>query len=328
MRPSRCSRPLLIAALLGGAASAAPAQRAAAPQGAEFLLLPVGARATALGQAAAADGGTTEALFWNPAGLAALPRRELGVHHFSHLFSTGDALTLAVPSPALGSFALGAYVVDYGDFEITARDGGDPVGQATARNLALLASYATDLVGGLAAGLVYKLVQFRVDCTGDCTDVPTAIGTTHAVDVGVRYVATGRPLVIGLVVRHAGFKLQVRNQAQADPLPTRLAVGASYGLLRPSDGAEGFDVRVLADVQGALGQGSLAPVTLVGVETGVHEAVRLRGGYAFLDSEARGPSLGLGLRFGNVGVDLARVFFANDDLGEKEPIHFSLRALF
>lgn len=327
MRPSRCSA-VILAALAALLPRLAAAQQAAGPQGAEFLLLPVGARAAALGQAAAADGGTSEALFWNPAGLAALASSELAFHHYNNFLGAGDALVVAVPSAALGSFALAAYVVDYGDFDVTPVGGGDPIGRTTARNVELAAGYAADIVGGLAAGLVYKLVQFRVDCTGDCTDVPTATGTTHAVDIGLRYAAPGRPLVVAISLRNLGFKLQVNNQAQADPLPTRLVVGASFGVFAPGDSVDGFDLRVLADVQGAIGRGSPDPVTLVGVESGVDETVRLRAGYAFLDSEARGPSLGIGLRFGKVALDLARVFFANDDLGEKAPIHVSLRALF
>jgi hypothetical protein len=318
----------VVLALAQGLPAPAAAQQAAGPLGAEFLLLPLGARAAALGQAAVSDGGTTEALFWNPAGLAGLASGEFAYHHYENFLGAGDAIALAVPSSTLGSFALAAYIVDYGDFDVTPPGGGDPIGRTTARNVELAAGYAADLPGGLAAGLAYKLIQFRVDCTGDCTDVPTATGTTHAVDIGLRYVAVGGPLVLALAVRNLGFKLQVNNRAQADPLPTRVVFGASYLVLHPGDSVPGFDLRVLADLQGALGQGTLEPVTLLGVETGAGETVRLRAGYAFLDSEARGPSIGLGLRFGKVGLDLARVFFANDDLGERAPIHVSLRVLF
>lgn len=342
MRPSRSSTRLLALAVSGiagagalpagaaGAQTPPPFEGGSGPKvtGAAFLLLPVGARATALGQAAAADGGTTEAVYWNPAGLAALPRAEFAIHHSNNFFGTGDAVVVAVPSASLGTFSLSAYLVDYGDLDVTSSAGGDPIGRVSPRNIALVASYATDVVGGLAAGISYKLIQFRVDCSGDCTNVPTATGTTHAVDVGVRYVFAGLPLVIGAAVRNVGFKLQVNNQAQADPLPARLQAGMSYGVLRPRAGTEGFDLRVLADVQGAVGQGALSPVTLVGLESGVRDVVRLRGGYAFLDSEAKGPSIGLGVVFGSVAVDIARIFFANDDLGEKEPIHLSLRAMF
>jgi hypothetical protein len=337
MRPSRCRAALgtagLATALLaaGDVARAAAQQASAGVEGATFLLLPVGARATALGQAATADGGTSEAMFWNPAGLAAEARGEFAIHHYDAFFGHGDAVALTVPSSSLGTFALAAYLVDYGDQPVTLKElGPEPVGQISARNLALLASYATDVVGSFALGLTYKLVQFRVDCTGLCTDVPTATGTTHAVDIGIRFgsSARGAPIMVGVSLKNLGFKLQVNNRAQADPLPTRIAVGVSAILVRPADGVEGLDARVLADVQGTVGEGALAPVTTVGIESGVGSVLRLRGGYAFLNSAARGPSLGVGVQFGSVAFDLARVFFIDQQIGDTEPVHISFRVLF
>ena len=337
MRRSR-SRVRPLAVVLGGVlflGAGAPrglaAQRITEAQGAAFLLLPVGARATALGQAATADGGTTEAIFWNPAGLAALAKSEFAVHHFNAFFGNGDAAAIAFHGARLGTVALAAYVIDYGDLDVTPRDaGGIPIGRITPRNVALSLSYGTDLGGGMDVGVTYKLVQFRVDCTGDCTDVPSTTGTTHAADVGVRYTFAGVPLSVGISLRNLGFNLQVENSAQADPLPTRLAVGVAYEVLRPVPGREGesVDVRVLADLQSAVGHGAIAPMELLGVESGVGELIRLRVGYAFLDSDAKGPSLGIGLKFGSVSLDLARLFFANDNLGEKEPFHVSFRAAF
>jgi len=335
MRRSRSSRVALLAlagsaAVICAAAPAASAQSIGRPQGAEFLLLPVGARATALGQAAAAAGGTTEAVFWNPAGLATVPHGEFAVHHYNAFFGAGDAIAIALRSPRLGTVAASAYVVDYGDMELTPPDGGPvSIGRITPRNIALALSYGTDVGTGAAIGVTYKLVQFRVDCAGDCQDVPAAVGTTHAVDVGLRYASTTLPIVLGVVVRNLGFPLQVQNSAQADPLPTRLGVGVSYEVVSASvDSAERFDVRVLADVQGSVGRGGFSPVTLIGVESGVGERVRLRGGYAFTESAAKGPSVGLGMALGRLTLDLARVFFAGDDLGEKEPFHISFRATF
>jgi len=338
MRRSRSRRFLELLALAGSAACAGGAehrlnaQAIGRPQGAEFLLLPVGARATALGQAAVADGGTTESIFWNPAGLASVPRGEFAVHHYDAFFGTGDVIAVAYRSPRLGTVALAAYVLDYGDMDLTPRDGGPvPIGRITPRNVALALSYGTDVGAGVSIGVTYKLVQFRVDCAGDCRDVPSAIGTTHAVDVGVRYAPPGSPIVIGASLRNAGFPLQVENSAQADPLPTRLSVGVAYEIVRPvarGAAADRFDVRVLADLQGAVGRGGFSPFTLVGVESGVGELVRLRGGFAFTDTDAKGPSLGLGMKLGQLSLDIARVFFANDDLGEKEPFHVSFRAIF
>ena len=337
MRPSRCKSALsaagFAAALLatGGVARAAAQQLSPGVEGAAFLLLPVGARATALSQAATADGGTSEAIFWNPAGLAALSRGEFAIHHYDAFFGSGDAVAIAIPSSRLGAFGLAAYLVDYGDIPVTrATLGPEPVGQISPRNLAILASYATDVAGGFAIGLTYKMVQFRVDCTGDCTDVPTATGTTNAVDIGVRFAssASGGPLMVGVSLKNLGFKLQVNNRAQADPLPTRIVVGLSAMLVHPAAGVQGLDARVLADVQGTVGEGTLAPVTMVGIESGVGSLLRLRGGYAFLNSAARGPSLGVGVQFGSVAFDLARVFFTQQEIGDTEPVHISFRVLF
>src|SRR5205823_638217 len=126
-----------------------------------------------------------------------------------------------------------------------------------ARNLALEASYATVLGAGVSAGITYKLIQFRVDCTGDCSNVPTAVGTTHAIDLGFRFALPGDlPIIIGASVRNIGFKLQVNNQAQADALPTRAQAGISWIVIRPAPAVEGFDIRVLADVQGSVGEGT------------------------------------------------------------------------
>ena len=329
MRRSRCSALLLAAATL--AAPRARAQTTGTVEGAAFLLVPVGARATALGQAAVADGGSTESLFWNPAGLADLRHTELALHHYAAFFGNGDAIVVAVPASGLGTFTAGAYIVDYGDFLVTPPGGGPAIGDAVTRNIALELGYATTISGGFAAGIAYKLIQLRVDCSGDCSTVPGAVGTTHAIDLGFRYALPGTlPIVLGASIRNLGFKLQVNNQAQADPLPTRVQVGIAWLVRRPpAPGApDAFDVRVLADLQGSVDGGDVAPATLIGIDSGVRDALRVRAGYAFVDSQQRGPSVGLGLKVGRLGIDLAKTFFSQDAIGEKDPFHVSLRLSF
>jgi hypothetical protein len=323
MRPSRSSSLVLVLLALAPIGGTLRAQAPSTVAGGAFLLLPVGARATALGQAAVAEGGTTEALFWNPAGLADLKTSEAALHHYVAFFGTGDAIVVSVPTSALGVFTVAGYVVDYGDLTVTTITG-QQIGTVTPRNVELAASYAT-AIGGLSAGITYKLVQFRVDCS----TVPTAVGTTHAVDIGLRYALPGAvPVVVGVALRNLGFDLQVNNEAQADPLPTRIAFGAAWVAVRPRQGVEGLDVRVLADVQGTVGTGTLAPATLLGVDSGVKELIRVRVGYSFLESNARGPSLGLGFKIGRVGLDLAKTFYATDLVGEQEPLHVSFRVTF
>ena len=303
------------------------AQNGSAPEegGATFLLIPVGARAAALGQAAVADGGTSESAFWNPAGLARMPSTELGLHYASTFASDNTMLSGYINANRLGVLGVAAYLVDFGSQEVVLGPG-LPVGRISVKNIELLASYATELATDLSVGLNYKLIQFRQDCSGDCGSARSVVGTTHGVDVGLQYAfGASDDFRIGVAVRHAGFRLQLENREQADPLPTRVHVGAVYRVvLSHATGAPlPFDARFLFDLQDSWGQYN-DPEAHVGIELGYGDIVRLRSGYAFLHSESSGPSVGVGLQFGRFTLDFAQVFF--DSSSFDEPVHISLRA--
>jgi hypothetical protein len=316
-----------LAVVLVTLAVPAAAQVPAAPVagGATFLLLPVGARAAALGQAAIADAGTSDAAFWNPAGLALLPRSEAVVHYSTTFASDNTVIGGYLAAGRLGAIGLAGLLVDYGEQPVQPGPG-LPVGRFGVKNLEILASYATEVTGSLLFGVNYKLIQFRQDCTGDCTGTPSIIGTTHGVDIGVQYaLGADDRLRVGVAVLHAGLPLQLQNRDQADALPTRVQLGAAYQVIfpatRPTDPE--LDARVLFDIQDAWGEYD-NPEARVGAELGYGDVVRLRTGYAFLHSESRGPSLGLGLRVGRVTIDLARIFY--DSSNFDEPMHLSVRA--
>src|SRR3712207_1377229 len=107
-----------------------------ADEGALFLLLPIGARSVGRGQAVVAsrDGGT-EAVWWNPSGLASITRTEAAIHHSQSLFGTGDALTLAVPSAVLGVVAASANVLTLAETPVTDTLGGPDLGTAVTRGI-------------------------------------------------------------------------------------------------------------------------------------------------------------------------------------------------
>lgn len=299
--------------------------------GALFLVFPVGAQAVGMGQTAMAAAGRGDAAFWNPAGLATLEDDEFALHSATLIAGRSHVLAAYFPSAGVGVIGGALYLVDYGDLERTDANG-NTIARIAPRNLELLASYATALTGSFVLGVSYKLVQFRVDCSGDCRDFPAGTGTTHALDLGGQFeLGTGGPLRIGVALRNVGFKLQVENQAQADPLPTRLAVGAQYELrLRPREGAglgEHFDVRVAADVDSPWGRAG-DPETRVGIDLGYQRLLRVRAGYAFVRDGLSGPSIGLGIETGSLGVDLARAFLAGSDLLVDQPTFFSFRVTF
>src|ERR1041384_7532796 len=108
-----------VAALLLAARAASAQQPAESdPGGAAFLLVPVGGRAAALGQAAVADGGSSEAAFWNPAGLATMEHSELAIHRANTFASDNTVLAGYLASQVLGTVGVAAYLVDFGSQEV------------------------------------------------------------------------------------------------------------------------------------------------------------------------------------------------------------------
>ncbi len=299
--------------------------------GALFLVFPVGAQAVGMGQTAMAASGRSDAAFWNPAGLATLSDDEFALHTATLVAGRSNVLAAYFPWRGIGVIGGAVYLVDYGDLDRTDING-NTIARIAPRNFEFLASYATNLTGSFVFGISYKLVQFRVDCSGDCRDFPAGTGATHALDLGGQFsVGPGGPLRIGVAVRNIGFRLQVQNQAQADALPTRLAVGALYEVrLRPATGRaldQAFDLKLAADVDSPWGQAGQSE-TRVGLDIGYQRLVRVRAGYAFVQDGLSGPSVGLGLESGSLGVDLARAFLTGSDLQVESPTFFSFRVSF
>jgi hypothetical protein len=295
-----------------------------------FLLFPVGATTVGMGQTAAAADGHGESVFQNPAGVASLSSSEFALHTATLAAGPTNAITAFFPRHGIGVFGATLYLADYGDIELT-DSSGTTNGRLSSRNFAFLATYATQLTGSVSLGVSYKLVQFAVTCSGACQSVPAGQGVTHALDVGGQFaVGADHALRIGVALRNVGFPLQVNNRDQADPLPTRLIVGATYRVqLRPVDDsvADRFDLRMAADVDSPWRQTGNPDIRL-GVDVGYREMVRVRGGYAFVHQGLSGPSIGLGVATGAIGVDLARMFLTGTDLVTPNPTFLSFRVQF
>ncbi len=295
-----------------------------------FLLFPVGATTVGMGQTAAAADGHGEVVFQNPAGVASMSSSEFALHTATLAAGPTNALTAFFPRHGIGVFGATLYLADYGDLELTDSTG-TTNGRLASRNLAFLATYATQLTGSVSLGVSYKLVQFAVTCSGACQSVPAGQGVTHALDVGGQFtVGADHALRIGVALRNVGFPLQVNNRDQADPLPTRLTVGATYRVqLRPVDDsvADRFDLRMAADVESPWRQTGNPDIRL-GVDVGYREMVRVRGGYAFVHQGLSGPSIGLGVATRAIGVDLARMFLTGTDLVTPNPTFLSFRVEF
>ena len=307
------------------ASGALPAQTGAATEGAVFLLLPVGARAVGLGQAVVTEGGGSEAIWWNPAGLARLESYEAAIHHSQSIAATGDAVSVILPFSIIGVFAVSANVLNFGEQQITDDVTGEPIGLQLLRSFVFAATYSTPIGDRANAGINYKVVQFRNDCSGACVGVDEVAATTSALDLGVQYDLGARaPITIGAAVRNLGLRVQVNDSEQADPLPTRVQLGVAYRL-PPLEQLPETEVRFSGDLIDQLRVRN--PSGRVGVEMLYQKRYTLRAGYVV--EEGGGPAIGGGIIAGGLILDIARVMGGDLYSGiDGAPIHVSLRYLF
>jgi hypothetical protein len=309
------------------APAAALAQGSVSPEGALFLLVPVGARAVGLGQAVVASDIGAESMWANPAGLARMTHTELSINHSQTIIATGDALNLVVPAGKAGVIGASAYLVNYGQQDETDATGSSVIGTIYLRDYVLALSYAATVGSRISAGVTYKFVQERVDCSGACANVAAFSASTDAVDLGVQAVVDkARRLTLGLDVRDAGLSLQVNDAPQSDPLPTRLHFGASYLVPNIEKSIPETELRVSAEV---VQNFSFTAASLrAGGELVYKKDFFVRLGVLGGSGDGAGAAVGFGARRGGLSIDFARGFGGFSSDAGKPPTYLTLRYQF
>ena len=321
----RARAALLIAVASALSSSVAGAQRVVMDEGALDLLLPTGARAVALGQATMAVAGTTESVWGNPSGLARMRGTSAAIHHSQSIGGTADAVAVIAHSRVLGSFGVSASLRDFGS-STNADESGTEGGTILPRSLIYAATYAAS-VERLNVGLSYKLVQWRIDCSGPCTGETGLMASTSALDAGAQLsLDPALPLTLGASVRNLGLKVQVNDEPQSDDLPSRLQAGLELRVPGLDEIAGGAELRVSADMVSELRRMDMSP--RVGAEIGWQRKIHVRGGYASKAGGFGGPSLGVGYEAGSLAIDFARLFDEVSSMTGNEPTYLSVRYRF
>ncbi len=286
---------------------------------ADFLRIPVGARATAMGNAFTASVGDATALYWNPAGMARMDAGSFTAEYAEWLAGIDFNYAALVLPTSMGTFGLGVTAMRTPDMEVTTVEQQEGTGETfNVASYAFAFSYARALTDRFAIGGTAKLISERVWNS-------TAGG--FALDVGTIFVTPFQNIRLGASISNFGTKMRISGddllvKADVDPnsrgnndsnraefttdafdLPLTMRIGLAGEVFQSA----GSRLTLAVD---ALSPNNSEQYVNLGAELGLlGDLIMLRGGYSelFLEDAVRSYALGGGLRY-----DFAALHFALD----------------
>ncbi|HVO76118.1 MAG TPA: PorV/PorQ family protein [Ignavibacteriaceae bacterium] len=169
--------------------------------GAQFLQIPVGARASAMGSAAVGLADDASSVFWNPAGIVNIKSVEA---HFSYMkwFTLFDfnAASLAYNIEDAGVLAASLIVFSTDEMEITTEESPNGTGRYfDAQDIALGISFARYLTDRFSVGLTVKYIS---------QNIWNEIADGVAFDIGTQYRLDFQNLIIAMSMQNFGADLK------------------------------------------------------------------------------------------------------------------------
>jgi hypothetical protein len=239
----------------------------------------------------------------------------------------GDALTFVAPIRSVVTAGISINILNIGQQQVV-DENNIPIGTLFPRDVVFAASLASRFATRLAAGVNYKVIQLRVDCSGICASVGAEVQSSRAVDLGAQYdVALKGPLTFGAAIRNLGAKLNSRETNERNPLPTQVELGAMYRLKFLDHYVKDTELRASGSLVDTRSFGGKA--VRLGADVMYQGKVHLRAGYVGHDRRGdASAALGVGLQSGALVFDLARTFGGIPADNGQAPVYVSLRYLF
>jgi len=300
MSLARAAAVIMLAAF---AAATARAQSAAGGDAFDFLRLDASARAVGMGGAYTALATDSNALLYNPAGLARVRTSEATFMHNQYALGVGQQYIGVAIKRGFGFQFNYASLGNVPRTTISQPDGTG--GKLNVSDTALGAGYGYALSPDLALG---GGVKYLSESLGDAT------ANGYAVDAGAMYrMSEVKGLTLGASLLNLGPAVKFQNTAER--LPTTIRLGSAYAMKVPSnDLTFGFDLTKSLTDGVRLG---------LGAETVVNEQFAVRAGFTTRQDAGLGLSFGLGWVGRKVGADYA--FVPLGELGNAHRLSFTLR---
>ena len=172
---------------------------------ATFLEIEVGARAIGMGGAFVAVANDATAIFWNPAGIARLPRGEAILIHTNWLVETNfDFSGIVIPAGYMGSFAVSVTSLRTDEMEVRTVLKPEGTGEKFSYgDLSAGLSYAKNLTDRFSIGINAKYISQRIwhmDAKG------------YALDIGTLFRTQFNGMVIGMTISNFGASLKLEGR--------------------------------------------------------------------------------------------------------------------
>lgn len=267
---------VLALALLGLTLQAPLAHAAAGEAGFAFLKLGIGARPMGMGSAYVALADDPTALYWNPAGLAAVEGAQVTVMHNEWIQDFRQEFAGVTRAFSKGTAGFGVSGFYTSEFE-KRDDVGNLIGHFGFNDFAVTGAFAHRFPHQARAGVAVKFIREMID-----QETASAV----AFDLGAQMGLGGSGVTLGAAVQNLGG--DAKFISESFPLPRTLRAGAAFSHAIPSMTGKGT---LSAEVRKARGDDSHVHV---GGEFEYKERVALRAGAKFgYDDEKM--SFGLGL---------------------------------
>jgi len=288
---------------------------------AEFLKIQHDARATALGYAVTPLVDDVDSLFWNPASLSVIDRKELTASYLRWLGNANSGSLGAVyPVQGIGTFGLGFSFFSLSDIPYTTVDH-RPTGTFSNNDLCLLL--------GFGGKLPWKLFN-RFHFGSSLNIIKESFYDSSRISLGFNFgMVFNTPLNnldLAFALRHIGFSSAVTTAS--DPLPLCIGLGASYKFYIDDIFTKIFNKRiikateedfiVLLDFEKTRDDGLIMNS---GVEIGIKSLLYLRSGYQ-LGTDLSGITAGCGLKYKVYKLDYA--FVPYDLIGNTHRVTFNM----